>query len=205
MKVIRYTTIAYVFCLFSSTSIAETVFQKRTNFSAKSLTLTEMARSLSRAQSYGIAVCSEDFLGADVFTISVTNETLDVVMSNLTTVVTNCVWAYDDKLSIINIFPKRNSLLNWSIDKIDVKGLSFEHIIMQDDYLKLRQHGITFFPGRGNLEWLKTPITVKAEGLTAKEALNMICKQLPFKARWELQHRVNKNKTTGELSIRGCY
>jgi hypothetical protein len=185
--------------------VAESGREKTTNVVVEAQTVSEMARTMSRAQSYGLPICMEDG-GSPVHRLSfaLTNATIETVMRNIKSAVTNCDWSYDEKANVVNIFPK-DSMLGWTIERIDIDAMSLEDVLLRSDPLKLQEHGITFFPGRGNLKWLKTPITLKAERLSAMQAVNMICCQLPFKARWELRRGAHRDKKTGVLSIQGCY
>jgi hypothetical protein len=192
MKISTLFIIIAGFSLLCQRCIAGFNSQKTTNVVVESQSLVEVGRTLSRAQAYGIAICVESGeIDEPRLSFALTNVTLETAMSNIAKVVTNYNWCYDDKANVVNIFPAGESRVIWTIEKLDS--------------LKLKEHGITFFPGRGNLKWLKTPITLKAEQLTARQALNMICSQLPFRARWELQSNANKINATGVLSFRGCY
>jgi hypothetical protein len=206
MKISTLIIIIAGFSLLCQRCIAGFNSQKTTNVVVESQSLVEVGRTLSRAQAYGIAICVESGeIDEPRLSFALTNVTLETAMSNIAKVVTNYNWCYDDKANVVNIFPAGESRVIWTIEKLDVREVSLEDILLRFDSLKLKEHGITFFPGRGNLKWLKTPITLKAEQLTARQALNMICSQLPFRARWELQSNANKINATGVLSFRGCY
>lgn len=185
--------------------LAESKRGQTTNVVVKAQTVAEVAQSLSRTQSYGIAFCIEDEGKAGLLlSFALTNATIETVMSNIKSVVTNCDWSYDEKTDVVNIFP-RDSVLSWTIENIDVDAMPLGDVLLRYDPLRLKEHGVTFFPGRGNLKWLKTPITLKTEHISAMQALNMICVQLPFKARWEIRRGTHEDKKTAELSILGCY
>jgi len=185
--------------------VAESGREKTTDLVVEAQTVSEIARTMSRAQNYGIPICIEEGESSGHrVSFVLTNATIETVMRKIKSTITNCDWSFDEKANVVNIFPN-DSMLGWTIEKIDIDAMSLEDVLLRSDPLRLQEHGITFFPGRGNLKWLKTPITLKAECLSAMQALNMICCQLPFKARWELRRSAHRDKKTGVLSIQGCY
>ena len=205
MKNIAFISIVTAFFMLCGQGMCESNREKHKSVTVATQSLSEMARIFSRAQSFGIAVCIETEVGAEPrFSIALTNVTLEAAMTNIASVAISYNWNYDDKANVVNLCPK-DSMLNWTVSNIDVENVPLEDMLFRDDTLKLKEHGISFFSGRGNLSWLKTPITLKADHITVKQALNLICNQIPFKARWELRRTQHKDKTTGVLSFQGCY
>lgn len=206
MKIGTILSIAAGFSLLCYQGFAESALQKSTNVVVESQTLLEVGRTLSRERAYGIVICVEEATNAAPrFSFAATNVSLQAVMNNVKSTATNYDWCYDEKTDVVNIYPVEGSMLDWTIEEIDIEARSVADVFVQGDLLKLSEHGITFDSGRGNMRWLQTPITLKAKGLTARQALNMMCTQLPFKTRWELQRVLYGKKMLGVLSFRWCY
>lgn len=110
-----------------------------------------------------------------------------MAISELTSLLDHYVSEEDASTGMINIFPRVGSRLNWQLPNAAVTNMTISKIF-EDDVFGFKQHGITFFPGRGNLSWLDHKISVtEADSISARRLLNRICAELPFKARWELR------------------
>lgn len=107
-------------------------------------------------------------------------------ISELTSLFAGYTFAEDSATGVINIYPRVGSRLDWTISNMVATNLSIAEVFA-DDVFGFGKHGIIFFPGRGNLAWLDHKIHItKTDGMDARHFLNKLCRELPFKARWEL-------------------
>jgi hypothetical protein len=96
-------------------------------------------------------------------------------------------YSVDAEAKTINIYPKEDSPLGWMTGQLNIIDKPVREILIDHDLLGLRERNIHFWP-RGNLSWLETRVTMQSDSITARQALNLLCAQLEFKARWETQH-----------------
>ncbi len=189
---------ALLFCTLGFVTYAEVEMH---SISFEKATLRDVASKLSRV--YQTSICLEqvagvrwgedlnttsiefDRKGQPLLTFSLDNATLEDALGKVVSLVPGYSWAIDPATDIVNVYPIENSRLGWQIDDLEIKDKTFV-AVFDEDILNLRENGITFFPGRGNLSWLNTPVSLAAKHITARDALNALCKQLPFKARWEV-------------------
>lgn len=162
--------------------------------------IEDAARELSRA--WQIGVCCESVTGetAGMATNRISLEMKDVslesALDHVVALIPEYRWEFDEASGLVNIYPKDLSPLETVHHNIAVTNRTILEIFDVDDALNLKEQGITFFPGRGNMGWLKVPISIQAENLTTRQALNRLCGQLPFKARWELFRLPQANDAT---------
>ncbi|MBM4049143.1 MAG: hypothetical protein FJ279_28930 [Planctomycetes bacterium] len=115
------------------------------------------------------------------------------------------VWSYDSATGMANLFPRDRNILSWRVTDVDFKDKTLREIFISDDLLSLRQHGIAFFRGRGNLGWLDdTKVSLKAQNTQARLLLNQLCSQLPFAALWHVElHEPGWQGATATLMFKG--
>lgn len=150
------------------------------------------------------SICIEEKLNAErkSFSLNLEQASLDKILNEIVLIDENYIWETDEKTGIINIYPKQNDLLNWKINYLSIKGMSVKDIFMEKDLLELKKHNIEFFTGRGNLSWLDAKITLNINDLSARDVLNLLCKQLPFKARWQIL-KIMSSTNKGFLTFHG--
>ena len=192
---------------------------KLADFTVEKARITEVVNKLARASQ--ISICVEEVRWFDRkgdtdarvrelererkmgFTFKLNQTTVEAILNKITTVDPDYTWERDGTTGIVNIYPKENAPLGWEIKNIAFKDKTFREIFISDDLLGLNVHGIEFFSGRGNLTWLDTLVSLNANNITARLALNQICKQLNFKARWELFELPSGRGTNALLMFQG--
>jgi len=88
-------------------------------------------------------------------------------------------WKLDTDSGMINIFPKSpvpgqqyaGSVLNWTVDKLDIKGKGRLAVLQED--LSLKAHNITLF-WRGSYDHYDSPISLNTKSTPVIEILNKI-------------------------------
>lgn len=162
--------------------------------------IEDATRELSR--SWQIGICCEYTSGdnADMTTNRISLEmkgvSLESALDHIVAMIPDYRWEFDEASGLVNIYPKDSSLLDAVHHNISVTNRTVPEIFDIDDLLNLKGRDISFFPGRGNMEWLKVPISIQVDNVTTRQALNRLCGQLPFKARWEVFRLPQANDAT---------
>jgi hypothetical protein len=91
------------------------------------------------------------------------------------------MYSYDKDNEMVFIFPQTGSILNWEVSSLSVENLPLQQLFLgtdgtTNDVLGFKTHGLTFVPGRGNLSWLATPVTLSLQGASIQTCLARICK-----------------------------
>ena len=180
-KTICIAGLTFLFCGFSGAQ----VFRMTTNVVVQAQPLWEVGHELSRL--YGIRVCTEVSTDEPLFTFDLQNAKLERVLQEITNTCTNYVWEYDKSADCLNIYPAENSKTSRVFQSLDFGNVNLIDFLKKDGHLKLDEQSLYFDPARGNLTWLKTPMTVQGEGLSTRQVLNRLCLQLPFKAHWQIR------------------
>ncbi len=173
---------------------------KKADFAVERARITDVARELSRAHQISISVEEGRWFDREGdtdtkveelerkrsvgFTFKLSQATVEDVLNRLTTIDPDYAWERDKATGIVNIYPRENAPLGWKIKNLAFEDKTIREIFILNDLLGLKKHRIQFFPGRGNLTWLDTQTSLNADNITARQALNQLCKQLNM--RWEL-------------------
>lgn len=99
------------------------------------------------------------------------------------------VWEYDSERNVVHVRPPTGSVLQWTVEGSGINGGRVASIFFgKQDPLGFRKHGCTLLlPKTGNHGWLDGKVTITNMNLSAEKALDEICEQLPFQARWEMR------------------
>lgn len=193
MKMIYIGFLIFVFCSFSRAQICDMT----TNIVVQAQPLWQVGHKISRL--YNIRVCTEASTDGPLLTFDLQSATLERVLHEITLSYTNYVWEYDNVTESLDIYPADASRTSWVLESLDLVNVALADLLKSDSTLGLNEHGINFDPGRGNLEWLETHVTVQGKRLTARQVLNVLCAQLPFRAHWEI--RKTKPGARGKLML----
>ena len=170
-------------------------------FDVHEATLTELAQQLSRAAQVG--VCVED-RRKGTFTFALENVTLRDVLNKIVATDPRYVWRWDAETKLVNVYPRAGAPLDWRIAELSFEDKTIDEVLFSGDLLGLKKHDIMFTHFGGNVSWLETPVSLNAEDITARQAMNLLCRQLGFKARWELWKREPRQARARRiLMIRG--
>lgn len=119
-------------------------------------------------------------------TLRVHDGTVKDVLRALTDADPSYTWTRDPATEITNVYPKENAPLGWKTSALKFSEKTVREVLQTGDLLGLGQKNIIFDAGRGNLAWLDTRISLDSGPVKAREAVNRICSQLGFRARWEV-------------------
>lgn len=171
-------------------------------FAVSRARIGEFARKLSDAS--GLSICAEE---ARLFpkkgdtdrtvgelaakreagvNIKLTDGTVYDVLNRLTQVDSHYTWNRDPKRGTINVYPAENAPLGWVTRALSIGNRTVRDILVTEDLLGLKDKNVVFDAGCGNLKWLETPISLESGPVRAREAMNSLCAQLGFHARWEV-------------------
>ena len=191
-------------------TLGQSVLEKTVvdKFNVEKVSLCDAAQELSR--SCGISICVEETktlseLDKDIqfralekkstvgITLSLKNESVEYILNKIVKVDRNYKWEFDESTEIVNIHPVNNAPLDWTLENISINEKTFREIFLLDDLLGLKEQKIAFDTEGGNLSWLDLHVSLNANSITVRKALNQLCKQLTFKARWELYKKDLEN------------
>ncbi len=96
-------------------------------------------------------------------------------------------WSIDPVTGMANLHPTTNGWCEWILPAKDIEGKTFREILIEDDLLGLREHGIRFSVGRGSHSWLNKKVSLRIrQGMSARNALNVLCALFPPGMRWQV-------------------
>lgn len=121
----------------------------------------------------------------ELFDVTLTNRSLADSLSRLVAVDKRFIWKWDQKNKTINVLPAAGSVLQWKIESVTVNDDTLKSLLLEKDSLGFRKHGIEVELGKDSA-WLNAKLALTLKDVSAEAALNEICAQLPFEARWEV-------------------
>ncbi len=122
------------------------------------------------------------------FEIVASNAPLESVLEQFVQKYSEYQWVHDKTNRVINLFPRSNASADWNIERVNIATQSIETILFEADVLGLKDHGIRFDPGRGNLAWMKSKsVTIQGEHCRLRNVLNQLSRQLPEPRYWVMQ------------------
>ncbi len=177
------------------------------NFSVEQAEITEVAQKLSETAT--VRICVEEVMrpaherpatGGGVesvlepeptFTLAMPDATVAEVLDEVVRMAPAYTWSTDETTSTINVYPRVDAALDWEVPDVVIEGVRAREVLASPDPLGLySEHKIDINPGMGNMSWLETPLSLRARGLTARQALNKLLAQLHWEEmhcyRWEL-------------------
>ena len=162
-----------------------------TDFKIENERLPKVTGQLTHA--FRAIVCAELrplFLGDDVpqekitkwdktsmrISFEVKQATLAEALDKLIEVAPHYTWKLDKETGIFNVYPKEDAPLGWTIEEIDFKDKTLYEVLKGEDLLDLKKHSIDCVELRATgPPWAIRKVSLKAEDITAREALNRLC------------------------------
>lgn len=179
-----------------------------------------MVQAVAKLRLLGVQICFEqvrtdpirvidkdgrrvEYGGQTNIVVKLHEATIKDILNELVSKDTQYVWERWRNSEVINIIPRKNPVLNWTVDKIVIENKPVREVLgiqigrknskdvsILQDKLGLRKHKV--FDGlviRGTAKWLETPISLKMENASIRDCLNAICTQV--KIGWPVRtHRL---------------
>jgi hypothetical protein len=190
-------------------------------FAVSNARITDFVRELTKVT--GLRICVEEARilpahdkseasageqegGAEIgLNIDIADGTVYDALNRLVDLDARYAWKRDPETDTINVYPVENAPLGWMTGPLRIRNRALDDVLAMNDLLGLRENNVIFSP-RGNLTWLKTHVTLESRPLTARGALNRLCAQLDFRARWEVYEITSPNgELRHMLMIKGAY
>jgi len=111
-----------------------------------------MKDAVEKLRAMGLRICFEETSNSqkeattdENISLNLRNRMLREILDHLVEQVPGYGWTKQDNTNLIVIHPKTNSVLSWNIPALRVKGRSLMELLIQQDVLKLKEHGIILF------------------------------------------------------------
>lgn len=122
------------------------------------------------------------------YEIVATNSSIETILNQFVQRYAEYQWTFYRKNRVVNLFPRNIPAADWNVNHVNITSQSIEGLMITADVIGLRDRGIRFQPGRGNLSWVKTmSITVKGDNECVRNLLNEISCQLPEPRYWVIR------------------
>ena len=113
--------------------------------------------------------------------------TLEEFLDRIVELDPDYAWQRDAATGVMDLYPKRNAVLTWPVEKLKIRDATLKEILYEDDLLDLIGHDVLVEHGWGR-SWLETRVSLDVEHATARQVLSLICAQVRPCIRWELLH-----------------
>lgn len=139
-----------------------------------------------------VPICLEELplterIKTEGYSLKLTQGHLRNALDSLTNTYPEYQWEFDVDAKMVNIFPKAEARLSWTIKSVRIKLKTFRELLLgNEDFLGLKEHDIEYYVPWGNLAWLERPVEIYEKEFTIRQALNRLCSFLPWRAKWEL-------------------
>ena len=200
--------------LFNAAANGQILESKISEFSMNSEEMTQVSVKLARISH--VSICLEEAGWAiqkqgprpvpkprhSSITLNFKDVTLKELLTKLVELAPEYTWAFDEAEQVVNIYPKKDPPLGWVIESISFKDKPLQRILMDEDLLGLKNHGIAFDIGWGNQSWGRAPVSLVGSNMIARNVFNRLCNKLPFKACWTVS-AVSSWAESYDLKIHG--
>ena len=201
--------------LFNAAAKGQILESKISEFSVNSEKMTQVSVKLARVSH--VSICLEEAGWAiqkqgprpvpqprhSPITLNCKDVTLKELLTKLVELAPEYTWAFDAEEKVVNIYPKKDPPFGWLIESISFNDKPLQRILIDEDLLGLKRHGIAFAIGWGNQSWASAPVSLVGSNMIARNVFNRMCNQLPFKACWTVS-AVSSWAESYDLKIHGC-
>lgn len=128
---------------------------------------------------HGLRVCFESDKKDDKkHTFKFRDQSVKHILDELTEEFEGYSWKKNERNSIITIRRKGDSVLKWDVPSLRVKKRKFMDVVVQEDVLNLKKHGIVVFY-RGFSQPLNALVDVELSNQPVDVCLDMLVSQVP--------------------------
>ncbi len=143
-----------------------------------------MKDAVEKLRAMGLRICFEETSNSREDTtvksisLNLQNRMLREILDHLVAQAHGYGWTKQDNTNLIVIHPKTNSVLSWNIPALRVKERSLMELLIQQDVLKFKEHGVILFY-RGFSQPLEQRVSVDLENVSVIECLNALIASHP--------------------------